>query len=309
MKTVVVALGGNAILKKGEKQTYSNLVKNIRKTCKNLIPIIKNNKVVITFGNGPEIGYLAIQNEIAKIKVPPMPLDVLGAESQALIGYLFEEQLSNQLRHHRIKRSVATLVTQVLVDKKDSHFKHPTKPIGPFYKKNQVSRLRKKGFTIINDAGRGYRRVVPSPMPIKIIEAEVIKKLVKEKIIVVAAGGGGIPVYKEMDKLKGIEAVIDKDFASQCLANNIKADLLLILTGTDYAYLNFRKKNQKPISKMNIKQAEELVKQGEWPEGSMKPKVEASIKFLKKGGKKVIICSPNNVKKSLKGRSGTVITK
>src|SRR3989344_2326567 len=186
---IVIALGGNALLQNNERQTYSNLIKNIKNTCKNIISLIKNNKVVLSFGNGPEIGMLALQNEIAKKKVPAMPLDVLGAESQALIGYLFEEQLRNSLRENKINLPVANIITQVLVDKNDKAFKKPTKPIGPFYTKKESLALIKKGFKIVNDAGRGYRRVVPSPMPKKILEIEVIKKLVNNKVIVIAAGG------------------------------------------------------------------------------------------------------------------------
>ncbi|MEK6835625.1 MAG: carbamate kinase, partial [Nanoarchaeota archaeon] len=304
---IVIALGGNAILQKGEKQTYSTLIKNIRKTCKKIISILKNNQVVISHGNGPEIGFLAIQNEIAKYKVPAMPLDVLGAESQALIGYIFEEQLRNTLREHKINNAVATLITQVLVNKQDKAFKNPTKPIGPFYTKKQSLALKKKGFKVIWDAGRGYRRVVPSPLPIKILEVEVIKNLISKGIIVIAAGGGGIPVYLEKNELHGVEAVIDKDFASQCLANSIKAQLLLILTGVDYVYLNYLKKNQKAIKKMNLKQAKQYMKEGHFLEGSMKPKIQAAINFLSKGGKKVIITNPEKVMKALNNKAGTLI--
>lgn len=306
---IVIALGGNAILQKGEKQTYSNLINNIKKTCKQIISFIKNNEVVITFGNGPEIGFLAIQNEIAKQKVPAMPLDVLGAESQALIGYLFEEQLRNILRENKINKPVVNIITQTLVDKNDKAFHHPTKPIGPFYNKIQAQELRKKGFHVIEDAGRGYRRVVPSPLPIKFIEAEVIKNLINKKIIVIAAGGGGIPVYLKNNELHGVEAVIDKDLASQVLANSIKAELLLILTGVEHVYLNYLKKNQKAIRKMNLKQAKKYMQQGHFLEGSMKPKILAAINFLSKGGKKVIITNPENVMKALNNQKGTLITK
>ena len=306
---IVIALGGNAIIKKNEKQTYSNLINNIKKTCKQIVPIIKNNKVLITHGNGSEIGYLALQNEIAKSQVPAMPLDVLGAESQALIGYIFEEQLRNVLRENKIKNPVATLITQTLVNKNDKAFRNPTKPIGPFYNKKQALELKRKGFHVIEDAGRGYRRVVPSPQPIKIIESEIIKNLISKKIIVIAAGGGGIPVYLEKNELHGIEAVIDKDLASQVLANDIKAELLLILTGVEYVYLNYLKKNQKLIRKMNIKQAEQYLKEGHFLEGSMKPKIQAAINFIKNGGKKVIITNSENVMKALNNKAGTLISK
>ena len=306
---IVIALGGNAIIKKGEKQTYSTLIKNIRKTCKIIIPLIKNNKVVITFGNGPEIGMLALQNEIAKKEIPQMPLDVLGAESQALIGYIFEEQLRNTLRENKINLAVANIITQVLVDKKDKAFKNPTKPIGLFYTKQQSLALIKKGFNVVNDAGRGYRRVVPSPLPKKILEMDVIRDLVNKKIIVIAAGGGGIPVYFDNGNLKGIEAVIDKDYASQLLANDINADLLLILTGTDYIYLDYLKRNQKPLYKLTTKEAQKLIDNGEFQEGNIKPKLQAAVNFVKNGGTKAIITSPENAVKALNNKAGTLIIK
>ncbi len=305
---IVIALGGNALLQKGEKQDYSTLIKNIDKTCKKIIPLIKNNKIIITHGNGPQIGFLAIQNEVAKLKVPQMPLDVLGAESQALIGYLFEEQLLNELRKNKIKKIVSTLITQVLVNKNDKAFKNPTKPIGPFYTKEQAEKLKNK-FKIKEDSGRGYRRVVPSPMPLKILEEKVINELVNKKIIVIAAGGGGIPVYLKNNNLIGVEAVIDKDLASQVLANSINAETLLILTGVDYVYLNFGKKDQTKILKMNVKQAEGYLKENQFAEGSMKPKIEAAIRFLKNGGKKVIITNPESVVKDLNNTKGTLIVR
>src|SRR3990167_7944884 len=306
---IVIALGGNAIIKKGEKQTYSNLINNIKKTCKQIVPVLKKNKVLITHGNGSEIGYLAIQNEIAKQKVPAMPLDVLGAESQALIGYIFEEQLRNFLRENRINKPIVNIITQTLVDKDDKAFREPTKPIGPFYNKPQAQELRKKGFHIIEDAGRGYRRVVPSPLPLKIIEETVIKDLIKHNFIVIAVGGGGIPFYIKNNKLYGTEAVIDKDLASQVLANDIEADLLLILTGVPYVYLNYLKKNDKIIKKMNVKQAKQYIKENQFAEGSIKPKIQAAINFLQRGGKKVIITDSNNLMKALNNKAGTLIVK
>ncbi len=304
---IVIALGGNAILQKGEKQSYSTLLKNIKKTCKQIIPIIKNNKVVITHGNGPQVGYLALQNEIAKKEIPQMPLDVLGAESQALIGYIFEEQLRNTLRENKINLAVANIITQVLVNKKDKAFKHPTKPIGPFYTKFQSQALVKKGFKVVNDANRGYRRVVPSPLPIKILEIDIIKKLVDNKVIVIAAGGGGIPVYNDKGKLKGIEAVIDKDHASQVLANAIKADLLLILTGTPYIYLNYMEKTQRPLFQLTTKEAQYLIDRNEFEEGNIKPKLQAAINFVKKSGKRAVITTPENAVKALNNQAGTNI--
>ncbi len=307
-KVCVVALGGNAIIRKGERETYNNLLKNIRKTCEKLVFLVKKKyKLVITFGNGPEIGFLALQNELSKKKVDPMPFDILSAESQGLIGYPLEEQLLNELRERKLKNSVVTLITQVLVDKNDKAFRNPTKPIGPFYNNKDI--LKKKGFKFIWDSGRGYRRVVASPKPLKIVEIDVIKKLVEKNIIVIAAGGGGIPVYKSKGKLKGLEAVIDKDFASSVLASSLKADLLLILTSVDMVYLNYNKKDQKGLKKLNIKKALKYLKESQFGVGSMKPKIEASVEFLRKGGKKVIITSPEKVLEALEGKSGTLIVR
>ena len=302
---IVIALGGNAIIKKGEKETYSNLIFNIKNTCKNLAPIIKKHKTVISFGNGPEIGYLALQNEIAKNKIPPMPLDILGAESQGLIGYPLEEQLINELRN--TKKDVATILTQALVNKNDSAFRNPTKFIGPFYTYAQAQKFKNK-YRIKKDSNRGYRRVVPSPKPIEIIERKTIKKLIKNTIVI-AVGGGGIPVIKTRSGLKGVEAVIDKDLASACLANSIHAQCLIILTSVPYAYLNFGTKKQKPIKKILLREIKELRLQGHFPAGSMGPKIEAAVNFLENKGKKVIITSPENLMKALNNKAGTIITK
>ena len=304
---IVVALGGNAIITSKEEVTYKNLLKNIKKSCKNIIPILKNNQMVITFGNGPEVGYLAKQNEEAKV-VSPMPLDVLGAESQGLIGYLLEEQLLNELRNRKIGKPVVNILTQVLVNEKDKSFKNPSKPIGSFYTLKEAGILVHKGYNVIEDSGRGYRRVVPSPEPIKIIEFETIKKLVKDTIVI-ACGGGGIPVVKKGKKLIGVEAVIDKDKASSCLAKSINAKTLLILTGVDYVYLNYNKKKQKVLKKLNVKEAEKYLNGGQFGKGSMAPKIEAAIDFLKYGGKKVIITSTSKAQKALNGKAGTLITK
>ena len=306
-KIIVIALGGNSLLKKGEEETASNLIKNIKEACKSIAPIVRKYNVVITHGNGPEIGYLLLQNEIATSKISPMPLDVLGAESQGLIGYPLEEQLLNELRKHNVRRNVVTVITQVLVSKKDKAFRNPTKFIGPFYTKEQYLKLKKK-YVIKEDIGRGYRRVVPSPKPIKILEANAIKNLIRIGSIVIAGGGGGIPVVNERGKLSGVEGVIDKDWASSCLGKTINADILLILTGIDKVCLNYSTKNQTKLNKLNVKEAKKYLESGEFPAGSMGPKIEAAIDFLKKG-KKVIITDIKNASKALSGKAGTLITK
>ena len=302
---IVIALGGNAIIKKGEKETHHTLIKNIKLMSKNIAPIIKKNNVVITHGNGYEIGNLLLQNEISRKKVPPMPLDILGAESQGLIGYPLEEQIVNELRN--TKKDVVTILTQVLVNKNDSAFRNPTKFIGPFYNKSQYMKLRNK-HRMKKDSNRGYRRIVPSPRPIKILEFKTIKTLIEKGNVVICGGGGGIPVIKKFGKIMGVEGVIDKDWASACLGKAINADILLILTGVKNVCLNYGMKNEIKLKKINVNEAKKYLKEGYFPTGSMGPKIEAAIDFLKKG-KKVIITDIESAERALKGKAGTLITR
>lgn len=295
MKTAVIALGGNAILKSNEKGTFRQQLKNIDRTVKQLKLLIKKYRIVITHGNGPQVGNLLLQQEKSKRKIPPMPLDVCDAMTQGQIGYFLQMSLKNQL-----KKPVTTVVTQILVDKKDPAFKKPTKPIGPYYSRKIFKKMIKEE--------EGWRKVVPSPKPKKIIEIEGIKNLVNRGVIVIACGGGGIPVVMKKRKLVGIEAVIDKDYASQKLATTLKIETLILLTNIDYVYLNYGKSNQKPIKKMTVKEAIKYIKQGHFKEGSMKPKIEASTEFLKRGGKKVIIANLLSLNKALKNKTGTIIT-
>jgi len=296
MKVAVVALGGNAILKSNEKGTFRQQLKNIDKTVKQLIALLKKYRIAITHGNGPQVGNLLLQQEKSKQKIPPMPLDVCDAMTQGQIGYFLQMSIKNQL-----KKPVTTVVTQILVDKKDPAFKKPTKPIGPYYSKKIFKKMIKEE--------EGWRKVVPSPKPKKIIEIEGIKNLIKKGVITIACGGGGIPVVLKKGKLTGIEAVIDKDYASQKLATELKAETLILLTDIEYVYLNYGKKNQKPLKKITIKEATTYLKKGHFMEGSMKPKIEASIEFLRKGGKKVIITELLSLEKALRGKAGTVITR
>jgi len=252
MRKIVIALGGNAILKRGEKPTINTQLRNTKKALSSLFSIIKNNNIIITHGNGPAIGYLLMQNEMAKSKVPVMPLDVLDAETEGQIGYLIQQNLQNLFRKNKTKRSIVTILTQVLVSEKDKAFDNPTKFIGPFYSKNEANKLRKK-FVVKEDVGRGWRRVVASPKPLKIIEADAIHKMLNNNMIVIAAGGGGIPVIKEKGILQGIEAVVDKDLASSCLANAIHADTLIMVTDIDKVYINYKKKGQRGLSKVSLR--------------------------------------------------------
>jgi len=287
MKTIVIALGGNAILKKGEKPTINIQEKNINKVLRKLFPLIKKNKVVITHGNGPQVGYLLMKQKV--------PLDVLDAETEGQIGYLIQQNLWNLFKG---EREIVTVLTQVLVDKKDKAFRNPTKFVGPFYKTKKI------GFNMEKDPRGGWRRVVPSPKPIKIIESKVIKNLLKNNTITIAAGGGGIPVIKKMGELDGVEAVIDKDRASACLANSIGADELIMVTDIDNVYLNYKEKGQKELGNVRLGEMKKYYGEGHFPAGSMGPKIEAAINFLENGGKKVIISDINNL-----DGGGTVIVK
>ena len=306
-KTVVVSLGGNALSASG-KVTYKNLLESVQYTSKLLIEFIKKKyRVVIIFGSGPQVGALLIQNELAKYKVAPMPLHVLDAEVQGELGYLIEQSLQNELQKNHIKKPVVSVLTQVIVDKHDPAFKDPSKPIGPFLTRVQANKLKKQGVKVKEDAGRGWRKVVPSPFPVKIDEVHVIKKLAKDAVVI-ACGGGGIPVIDKLGQLKGVEAVIDKDHAASLLASSIGADELFIITSTPYVYLNYKRKNQKKIKAMKVKEAKAYLREGHFLPGSMQPKIEASIRFLQRGGRKVTITHPLYVKKALLGKDGTMIT-
>ena len=305
-RIAVVALGGNALLRKGEKATIQNQIKNATAAARYILPLIQNHHIVLTHGNGPQVGNILIRTEESLGKAYALPLDVCVAESEGEIGYLLEQAFFNVMKKERFV-PVAGLLTQVLVDKKDSAFKRPTKPIGPFYKKSHLPVFKKKKIPYVFDAGRGYRRVVPSPLPLEVLEVEVIKKLLKDDIVVIATGGGGIPVIKERGKLKGVEAVIDKDFASACLAKSLKAEELFILTGVDAVYLHYGSKKQKRISKMSAQKALSLYEEGHFPEGSMGPKILAAVDFLRSGGKRVVVTSPASLSKALSGKKGTII--
>lgn len=240
-----------------------------------------------------------------------MPLDVCGAESQGMIGYLMQQSFDNELKSVGLNRSVVTVLTQTLVDANDPAFKNPTKPIGPFYSAMEASKLRQeKGWTIINDSGRGYRRVVPSPNPVEIIEGRTIRGLFDSGVVVISVGGGGIPVIREKDgrTLTGVEAVIDKDFGAALLATSLDVEILLILTDVSKVSLNFGKPSEKNLERLTIAECENYLSEGQFPQGSMGPKVEAAIRFIKSGGKKAIITSLNHALDALEERNGTIIT-
>jgi len=310
MKTVVIALGGNALLRSGEKPSISVQFTNLELVCKQLVPLFRNkNRIVITHGNGPQVGNILVQVESALGKAYSVPLEVAVAESQGQLGYMIEKELHNALQKNGLHRPIVSLLTQVLVNSKDPAFRNPSKPVGLFYSKKQALALKRKGFAVMEDSGRGWRRIVASPKPKQIIEKKVIQQLLGHGIIVVCAGGGGIPVIKTRNGLRGIAAVIDKDRASQVLANQIKASELYVLTDVEKVFLNYKKPGQKPLSKLNAKQAVRLLKQGQFGKGSMQPKIEAAVAFLKHGGKRVLITAPKALHASLRGKNGTWIEK
>ena len=284
---IVIALGGNALAQKGEA-SLKQTVRALRSITPALVKLISKHRAVIVHGSGPQAGLLQLQNESLDKKFQ-LSLDVLDSEIQGQLGYLIEQELLHELQRQHVRKEVVTVITRVVVDKNDAAFHNPTKPIGAFYTKAQALKLRRQGIVVKEDAGRGYRRVVPSPLPLDIIEAPVIADLVKQNVIVIAAGGGGIPVSYHRKKLQGVAAVIDKDLAASLLARTLKADMLLIITSVPHVYLNFHKKNQKLLRKIHLKDAKKYLAQGHFAEGSMAPKIRAAIDFLQHGGKKVVI--------------------
>jgi carbamate kinase len=305
---VLVALGGNAILRSGAKGAAAEQFANVDEACKHLVELLKaGHRIAITHGNGPQVGDILLASEAARDLVEPMPLDVCGAESQGMIGYMLQQSMDDELRLAGIEAPVVTVLTQTVVSPDDPAFKNPTKPIGPFYSKEEAAGLKKKGWKMVNDSGRGYRRVVPSPRPQSIVEAPVIARLFDQGVIVIAAGGGGIPVKVGTDsRLAGLEAVIDKDLGAAVLARVIKAECLLILTDVEKVSVNFGTPKQRPIDVMTVSQARRYIKDGQFAPGSMLPKVEAAVEFVESGGKAVITSLEHAIDAVL-GKSGTAV--
>jgi carbamate kinase len=310
-KTVVVALGGNAILQRGQKGTFEEQLANVYHTARQLAEMVLSGqwRIVVTHGNGPQVGNILLQQDAAKEVVPPMPMDACGAQSQGLIGYMIQQSLRNILAEKgRSDIPIATVVTQVLVDKDDPAFQNPTKPVGPFYSEEEARKLqREKGWQVVEDAGRGWRRVVPSPDPKAIVEREAIRMLVENRAIVIASGGGGIPVIEEAGKLKGVEAVIDKDLAGERLAEDVGADVFLILTDVDRVRLNYGKPDERPIDRMTAEEGKRYLAEGHFAKGSMEPKVKAAIRFVEAGGERAVIASLDQAVAALAGEAGTQV--
>lgn len=309
-KRIVVALGGNAILT--DDPSAIGQMQALKETSEQLVSLIKQgHQLIISHGNGPQVGNLLLQQEAGDSESnPAMPLDTCVAMTQGSIGYWLQNTLKEILIKHGIDKEVITLLTQVVVDKEDAAFSNPTKPIGPFYSQAEAEKLNQEtGDTFVEDAGRGYRKVVPSPKPQTIVEYSAIKALIEQDIITISAGGGGIPVVKSSTGYQGIEAVIDKDFASAKLAQLVEADLLIILTGVDNVYINFNQPNQAKLEAVSAKAMQEYITQGQFAAGSMLPKVEAAIEFVENRPESAaVITSLENIAEYLNGGSATVIT-
>jgi len=309
-KIAVIAFGGNAILPKEQRGLQSEQMKNAQKAAQLMIHVLKKGyELIIVHGNGPQVGNLLIQMEEAITKIPPFSLEVCDAMTEGSMGFMLEKEIINQLRKSSIDKEVATLITQVIVDREDPAFDNPTKPIGPFYSRYRAQMLmREKKWTMIEDAGRGFRKVVPSPRPIDIVPKRVLNELIHSGKIVIAAGGGGIPVFINGRGLfQGVEAVIDKDYAAGLIAREVKADLFVILTNVECAYLNFGKPDETPLPLLTDKEAEKYYSQGQFPSGSMGPKIQAAVDFIRSGGDEVLITSAGYLKAALINRAGTKI--
>jgi len=311
-KTAVLALGGNAIIKAGEKGTISQQFANTRDSLGGIVELISQGyRLAITHGNGPQVGNLLRQQEAGeKEGLAPLPLGVLNAATEGTMGYMIEQSLQNKLHLHGIDKQVITLISQVVVDRNDPSMLNPTKYVGStYYSAEQAEELKKTlGWTMKEDSGKGFRRVVPSPLPQKIIPADTIKELVKRGEIVIAVGGGGIPIYVEDDgTYEGVDAVIDKDFASALLAINIEADLFVILTGVDKVAVDYGKESQRDLDLMTVAEAKRYYEEKQFPAGSMGPKIKAAIDFIERGGKEVLITSIDRIVEAFAGKTGTRI--
>jgi carbamate kinase len=308
-KTALVAVGGNSLIRAGEKGTIAEQLANTRRTAQAIVGIIRlGYNLVITHGNGPQVGAQLLRSERASDVVYGQTLDVCGAASQGEIGYLLAQSLQNELAAAGMDIPVASLVTQTVVSPDDPAMQHPSKPIGPFYSRADAEeKKRLLGWQIVEDAARGYRRVVPSPEPVEIVELDVIRKLVAGGVLVVSTGGGGIPVMRVQGHLQGVEAVIDKDRASALLACQLGVDLFAISTDTEYVYLNYKKPNQTPLAYVTASQMEAHLRYGHFPPGNMGPKVESVLRFLHSGGREAVITSYERLCEAVQGTAGTHI--
>lgn len=310
-ETVVVAVGGNAIIKNGQRGTLKEQSANVQNVCSAIVDLVERGyQVAVTHGNGPQVGIELLKNEAGRIIVPPYSLDVCGAETSGSIGYLLQQALRNQMIRRGLNIKVVTVITECVVDRADKRFQNPSKPIGPFYSEEDKEWLeQEKGYVMVEDSGRGFRRVVPSPKPLEIVEREAIRSLISQGNLVICCGGGGIPVIKDGKFYQGVEAVIDKDYSSALLAKEIGADYLMLLTGVEKVAINFGKENMEDLDEMTLAEADQYMAEGQFPAGSMGPKVDAACLFVKDSAKTAtaIITSIDKMPEALEHKTGTRI--
>jgi carbamate kinase len=309
MKKALIAIGGNSLIRAGEKGTIAEQLANTRRTAAAILGLIRDGyRLVLTHGNGPQVGAALLRSERAADQVPGHSLDVCDATTQGEIGYLLEQSLSNELARADLVVPVVTVLTRVVVARDDPAMQNPTKPIGPFYSRTDAEeRRRRLGWAIVEDAARGYRRVVPSPEPTDIVELEVIRGLVQQGVLVIAVGGGGIPVVRSNGGLEGVEAVIDKDRASALLASRLGVDVFAISTDEAFVYLDYKQPTQRPLTRVTAAEMEAHYRAGHFPPGNMGPKVESALRFLRNGGKEVVITSYEHLCEAVTGTAGTHI--
>lgn len=307
-KVAVVAVGGNSLIRDKTRRTIPDQYAAASESMNHIANMVEAGwDVVITHGNGPQVGFILRRSELSLHELHPVPLDYCGADTQGAIGYMFQQALYNEFRQRGVAKQAATVVTQVLVDSKDPAFENPTKPIGSFMEQDTaIKHHNQDDWAVVEDAGRGWRRVVPSPFPVKIIQGEAIQTLIQAGFVVIGVGGGGIPVIEdENGDLVGVEAVIDKDFASSLLASTIQADLFLVSTAIEKVALNFNKPDQRWLDQITLTEAKQYLAEGHFAKGSMEPKVQAIIGYLEQGGKEAIVTTPKNISRALAGETGT----
>jgi carbamate kinase len=307
MQTLLLAVGGNSLIRAGEKGSMREQLGNARRTAREIVGLIRDGyRIVLTHGNGPQVGAALLRSEAGASQVPALPLDVCDASTQGEIGYILEQSLECELQAAGMRVPVISVLTQSVISLDDPAMQHPNKPVGPFYSREEAAeRKRQLGWEIVEDAARGYRRVVPSPEPIEIVELEVIRDLVERGVLVIACGGGGIPIAREGGQPFGVEAVIDKDRASALLASRLGVDLFVISTDTDYVYLDYKKPAQRPLRVACASELERYLAAGHFAPGSMGPKIESVLRFLREGGKQAIIASAGNLRSAVAGGIGT----
>jgi carbamate kinase len=306
----VIAVGGNSLIRSKDRSSFADQLATTADTCRSIADVAETgHDVVVTHGNGPQVGFILIRSHLARNRLPEVPFDACNAQTQAEIGYMIQQSLGNEFKRRGIRKPVVTIVTQVVVDAADPAFSSPSKPVGPFYTKGEAAKLEKDlGWAMREDAGRGFRRLVPSPRPVEVIEKPEVECLLRSGAVVVACGGGGIPVIRQNGALSGVAAVIDKDLASSLLAGEIGAERLVISTAVPQVYVNYGRTNQQALESVSTRDLKEHLAAGQFPSGSMGPKIEAALDFLQRGGREVVITDPDHLAAAMAGKAGTHIT-